>query len=177
MASRSLDDTDLRLIAELRNDARQSHQAIADALGVSEGTVRSRLKRLEAAGTLRVTTVRNINELPESAFAYLWITCDRTRLRDIAGALASEPLVGFVASILGRADLLAIVYQPRPADLVRFVDEVVKNLGGVVDVRIDPILRLLKNDVRWGLVRPRDVRRPPGAGAGSPARLRRSPVG
>lgn len=156
MASRPLDETDRQLIAALRQDARQSHQSIATAIGVSEGTVRSRLKRLEAEGVVRVTTIRNIDELAESAFAYLWISCDRTRLRGIAGALSSEPLVGFVASILGRADLLAIVYQRRPADLVRFVDDVVKNLPGVIDVRTEPILRLVKNDVRWGLVRPRE---------------------
>lgn len=155
MASRPLDETDRLLIAALRRDARQSHQSIADALGVSEGTVRVRLKRLEADGILRVTTIRNIDELDESAFAYLWIACDRTRLRDVGRALSSEPLVGFVASILGRADLLAIVYQRRPADLVRFVDDVVKNLPGVIDVRTEPILQLVKNDVRWGLVRSR----------------------
>jgi Lrp/AsnC family transcriptional regulator for asnA, asnC and gidA len=156
VASRPLDETDRLLVAALRKDARQSHQSIATSLGVSEGTVRSRLKRLETDGILRVTTIQNIRELSESAFAYLWITCDRTRLRDIAGALAVEPLVGFVASILGRADLLSVVYQRSPADLVRFVDDVVKQLPGVIDVRTEPILELVKNDVRWGLVRPRE---------------------
>jgi hypothetical protein len=52
--------------------------------------------------------------------------------------------------------LLAIVYQRRPADLVRFVDDVVKNLPGVLDVRTEPILDLVKNDARWGLVRSRE---------------------
>ena len=155
MAARTLDETDRLLIEALRADARQSHQSIASALGVSEGTVRSRLKRLEAAGVLRVTTIRNIDALGDHAFAYLWITCDRTRLRDIGQALAADPLVGFVASILGRADLMAIVYQPGPADLVRYVDEQVKTLSGVMDVRTEPILQLVKNDARWGLVRSR----------------------
>lgn len=151
-----LDENDRRLIAELRRDARQSHQAIASALGVSEGTVRSRLKRLEANGVIRVTTIQNIEELRETAFAYLWIKCDRTRLRDVAQALSSDPLVGFVASILGRADLLAIAYQTSPAKLVRFVDEIVKKLDGVIDVRTEPIVRILKNDARWGLVKSRE---------------------
>jgi Lrp/AsnC family transcriptional regulator for asnA, asnC and gidA len=106
-----------------------------------------------ASGKLRAV---HIDALRESAFAYLWITCDRTRLREIGSALSSEPLVGFVASILGRADLLAIVYQSNPSDLVRFVDNVVKNLPGVIDVRTEPIRRLVKNDVRWGLVRSRE---------------------
>jgi Lrp/AsnC family transcriptional regulator, regulator for asnA, asnC and gidA len=156
VVSRLLDETDRLLIAALRSDARQSHQSIASELGVSEGTVRSRLKRLEADGTVRVTTIQNIDKFGEVAFAYLWITCDRTRLRAIATTLAKDPLVGFVASILGRADLLSIVYQRRPADLVRFVDDVVKTLPGVVDVRTEPILRLVKNDPRWGLVRSRE---------------------
>jgi Lrp/AsnC family transcriptional regulator for asnA, asnC and gidA len=156
VASRALDETDRLLMAELRRNARQSHQSIATSLGVSEGTVRSRLKRLESEGIVRVTTIQNIDALSEFAFAYLWISCDRTRLRDIASALATDPLVGFVASILGRADLLSIVYQRRPADLVHFVDDVVKNLPGVIDVRTEPILQLVKNDVRWGLVKPRE---------------------
>ena len=66
--------------------------------------------------------------------------------------VAAEPLVGFVASILGRADLLAIAYQPSPAELVRFVDEVVKPLPGVIDVRTEAIVEFVKNDARWGLV-------------------------
>ena len=152
---RPLDETDRLLIAALHRDARQSHQSIASALGVSEGTVRTRLKRLEADGILRITTIRNIDALEESAFAYLWIVCDRGRLREVGEALSGEPLIGFVASILGRADLLAIVYQRSPAALVRFVDDVVKELPGVTDVRTQPILQLVKNDARWGRVRPR----------------------
>ncbi len=156
VASRLLDETDRLLISELWRDARQSHQAIAGALGVSEGTVRSRLKRLEADGIVRVTTLRNIDEITDYAFAYLWIHCDRTRLRKIAGALSSEELVGFVASILGRADLLVIVHERSPADLVRFVDDVVKELPGVLDVRTQPMLGFVKIDTRWGLVRSRE---------------------
>ena len=156
MAFRPLDETDSLLIEELWRDARQSHQSIAAALGVSEGTIRSRLRRLEADGIVRVTTIRNIQEISEYAFAYLWINCDRTRLRDIAGTLSEEDLVGFVASILGRADLLVIVHETSSGALLRFVDEVVKELPGVIDVRTEPMLGLVKIDPRWGLVRTRE---------------------
>ena len=156
MSSRLLDETDTLLIEALWRDARQSHQSIASSLGVSEGTVRSRLKRLEADGIVRVTTMRNIDDISSYAFAYLWITCDRTRLRNIAEALAKEERVGFIASILGRADILAIVHEKCSADLVRFVDEVVKELDDVIDVRTEPMLGFIKLDTRWGLVRSRE---------------------
>ena len=156
MASRPLDETDSLLIEELWRDARQSHQSIAAALGVSEGTIRSRLRRLEADGIVRVTTIRNIQEISEYAFAYLWINCDRTRLPEIARTLSEEELVGFVASILGRADLLVIVHETSLGALLRFVDDVVKELPGVIDVRTEPMLGQLKIDTRWGLVGKRE---------------------
>lgn len=152
MPRRPLDETDRALIAELQRDARQSNQAIATALGVSEGTIRARIKRLEDDGVVRITTIRNIEAFREHAAANLWITCDRTRLRELGQRLAAQPFVGFVASTLGRADLLAIVFHESMGELVRFVDEGVKTLPGVLDVRTQPILELVKNDVRWGLV-------------------------
>ena len=147
------------LIAELQADARQSNQSIANALGVSEGTIRSRIKRLEEQGVVRITTVQNLEALGEQAAAYLWITCDRSRLDELGRQLSAEPTVGFAASTLGRADLLAIVFRESPGELVRFVDEVVKRLPGVADVRTEPILDFVKNDVRWGVVRGGDARR------------------
>ena len=139
MPRRPLDETDRQMIAALHRDARQSHQSIASTLGVSEGTVRSRLKQLEADGVLRFTTIQNIDALNnDDAFAYLWIACDRTRLREIGTVLSAEPLIGFVASILGRADLLAVVHQRSPAALASFVDDVVKRLPCVADVRTEP---------------------------------------
>ncbi len=152
MPRHDLDATDRALIAELQRDARQSNQSIANALGVSEGTVRSRIKRLETEGIVRITTVQNLEALGEQTAAYLWITCDRSRLDELGRELAAEPGIGFVAATLGRADLLAIVFRESLGELVRFVDEVVKRQPGVIDVRTEPILELVKNDVRWGLV-------------------------
>lgn len=159
MPKRELDPTDRALIAELQRDARQSNQAIANTLGVSEGTVRARIKRLEDEGVVRITTIQNIEALGDQAAAYLWITCDRSRLEVLGRQLRDDPSVGFAASTLGRADLLAIVFRNSPAELVRFVDDVIKRLPGVIDVRTEPILEFVKNDVRWGLVA--DGRVPP----------------
>ncbi len=152
--SRPVDETDRRIIEALWEDARQSFQAIADHLGLSEGTIRTRVKRLQADRVVRMTAVRNIESLQDQVLAYLWIQCDRKRLREIAHALAAEPRVGYVASLLGRADLLAIASQESPSALLDFVDNVVTTLPGVLDLRIEPVLRRVKSDVGWGLLTP-----------------------
>lgn len=58
----ALDDTDHRLIALLRKDARLS----AATLGVSRGTVTNRLRRLEDEGV--IVSVRHLSQIgPEAS--------------------------------------------------------------------------------------------------------------
>lgn len=152
---KALDAVDRRILEVLWEDARQSHQAIADRVGVTEGTVRGRLKRLIDEGALRVTT-RDMSEVDSQVLAYLWIACDRTRLRETALALSADPTVRYVASLFGRADLMAIVAKEDHAALVAYVDETVKPLEGVSDVRVEPILKTLISQMRWGILRGAD---------------------
>ena len=53
-----MDDTDRRLIAELRGDARLPVATLAARLGVSRATVRSRMDRLVADGVIQGFTIR-----------------------------------------------------------------------------------------------------------------------
>jgi DNA-binding Lrp family transcriptional regulator len=47
-----MDDTDRRLISALRHDARASLSDLAQTLGVSRTTIRSRIERLQRAGEI-----------------------------------------------------------------------------------------------------------------------------
>ena len=48
------DDTDRAILRALQEDGRRSFRAIARGVGVSEGTVRTRVRRIEEAGALRI---------------------------------------------------------------------------------------------------------------------------
>jgi DNA-binding Lrp family transcriptional regulator len=62
----ALDDTDHRLIALLRKDARLSAATLAAKLGVSRGTVTNRLRRLEDEGV--IVSVRHLSQIgPEAS--------------------------------------------------------------------------------------------------------------
>ena len=53
-----LDDTDCRLIALLRADARRPASSLAAALGISRGTVQNRIARLLRGGVIQGFTLR-----------------------------------------------------------------------------------------------------------------------
>ena len=52
-----LDETDMRILAILRKDARESNVAIAAAVGLTEGAVRSRIRRLSERGVIARFTI------------------------------------------------------------------------------------------------------------------------
>ena len=49
MSAALLDPLDRRIVEKLSRDARISNRAIAAELGVTEGTIRARIKRLQGA--------------------------------------------------------------------------------------------------------------------------------
>ena len=55
-----LDATDQSIIDLLRSDGRMPYRSIARELGLTENTVRARVRRLEESNTMRVVAVTDI---------------------------------------------------------------------------------------------------------------------
>ncbi|MCB4821305.1 Lrp/AsnC family transcriptional regulator [Roseicella aerolata] len=104
-----LDDTDRRLIALLRADARRPASSLAAALGVSRGTVQNRIARLLRGGVIQGFTLR-LGPEAESAGGIRAITAIEIRGRSTAGvlrALRGFPEVRTLHMTNGRWDVIA----------------------------------------------------------------------
>ena len=109
MTERRLDEVDQRILDHLVRDARTSNRRIAEVLGVTEGTVRARIRRMEEEGQIRITAITNIRKLVNPALAFIRVEVERgSYSRAVAEALARDPQIGFVAIMVGRFDILAI---------------------------------------------------------------------
>ena len=130
-----LDALDRLIVARLGEDARTSMRQIARELGVSEGAVRARVKRLHDAGAVRTTVITNV-ALQDRLPAFLWIDLVAKRdAGDVIAALTAVPEITFVASMLGRGDILAITLARDSGELVRFIHKEVRNIPGIRDLR------------------------------------------
>jgi DNA-binding Lrp family transcriptional regulator len=103
-----VDDTDRRLIALLRNDARLSVASLAKALGVSRGTVQNRMARLSANGTIVGYTVRLKPDVEEQRMrAFMTVAVEGNQVDAVIKALRGEPAVAALYSTNGRWDIVA----------------------------------------------------------------------
>lgn len=117
----ALDELDERIIERLGHDARVSNREIGREFGLTEGTIRARVKRLLDNKVIRVAAVTNANRLRNPILAYLWVEADSASdIERVARALGALPEITFVATILGRADVLAMTLVENGAEADRF---------------------------------------------------------
>ncbi|RUM40914.1 MAG: Lrp/AsnC family transcriptional regulator, partial [Desulfocapsa sp.] len=67
-----MDTTDILIIQELK-DGRKSFKKIAQTLGLAEGTVRSRVKKLRSSGQLNITGLVDPEALPDHSIVMIGI--------------------------------------------------------------------------------------------------------
>lgn len=149
-----LDEIDRSILDLLARNARTSNRAIAAELGVSEGTIRTRLQRLEATGVMRITVVTNPKSLSRSLYAYIGLAVQGSRLRAVSASLCAMPEVRFVGLMFGRCDILAIVQVGTPQELAALLSARIANLPGVRSCECWQGLEVVKHDHRFGHVTP-----------------------
>ncbi len=150
---RELDNCDRAIVEHLSRDARLSNREIAEALGVSEGTVRARVKRMEENKQIRLTAVTNIERFRDAALAYIWIEVERSdQTREVAEQLAGISELGFVGVMLGRADILAITMVRNAEHLARFVHKRISVIEGVRGTQSTLGVNFIKHDYRMARI-------------------------
>ncbi|HEY0105792.1 MAG TPA: Lrp/AsnC family transcriptional regulator [Rhizomicrobium sp.] len=103
-----MDEIDRKLLALLREDAREAAASLAKKLKVSRATVQNRLARMLARGTIQGFTVRTRSELDESRVrAVMGIAIEGERSAKVIKTLRGFPEIEAIHTTNGRWDLIA----------------------------------------------------------------------
>jgi Lrp/AsnC family transcriptional regulator for asnA, asnC and gidA len=155
-----LDELDRRIVEVLTVDARVSNRRIAAQLGVTEGTIRGRIKRLQEGGAIRLTAVTNLAFAGSARLVLIGIQAQHGELKALCQKIAAMPEIDCVILMLGRFDILAIGLFGALEDIVEIVDNRILALPGVRQVETSIALQTLKHDHRAAKIAP--VRRSAG---------------
>jgi len=126
-----LDPLDVRLLGVLQDDGRASYTELAEAAGTSPGTARIRVKRLIDDGVLRIGALTGGQHETEVAVGFGIRASGPAS--DLAEVIKDLPGVNFLASTIGRFDLLGTVHATRLEDVVSSLDTV-RALRSVLDL-------------------------------------------
>lgn len=129
---RELDARDWAII-ELLRQGMISNSAIAKELGVSEGMIRQRIKRLREHGVLSLRGLINPDVLANRQVVWLGANVAETRmLEEKAEEIAQLPDVLSVSISSGRFDLIVELLIDTHRGLVDFLIEQLSQVDGIV---------------------------------------------
>jgi DNA-binding Lrp family transcriptional regulator len=120
-----MDDTDQKLIALLRQNARESVATLAARLKVSRGTVTNRITKLEDQGLIVGYTLRLRPDVqPNDIRAWMSIAVEGNTTRAVIATLLGEPGVATLHDTNGRWDLLAELRAANLAELSAVLERI-----------------------------------------------------
>ena len=148
MATIQLDDLDRQLIELLAKDARVSNRKIATELGVTEGTVRTRLKRLQQEKLIAFTAITSFDMAAPRQMAFIRAQTDITRASAIAAEVAEMSEVDAVMVTMGRYNLLIVCLFDTLASLHDLASNRILAMAGVHHVTTSITVRTMKYNAR-----------------------------
>jgi DNA-binding Lrp family transcriptional regulator len=123
-------DTDSKLIALLRSNAREPTASLARKLNLARSTVQERIARLEREGIIKGYTVRLSDEAEAGKLrAVVMISTDPKRADRVAIELKKMPEVRSLSAVAGTFDLIATVETETPARIDALLDRIGRASG------------------------------------------------
>ena len=116
-----MDDLDLRIIELLQVNGRASNARVARDVGVSEGTVRRRLRRLIKDETIRVVAVPDPEKMGFNTVALIGIQADPDKIDEVAEGLAELAETQYVSLTTGSFDIFIWVALSSSEELGNFL--------------------------------------------------------
>ena len=102
-----VDNLDSEIVQILKKDGRASNAHIARALGVSEGTVRRRLKMLIDGGVVHVNVSLDPAKMGLTTEAIIGLEVDPDKMDPVCASLAAFDEIGYVTLTTGAVDVFA----------------------------------------------------------------------
>lgn len=125
-----IDTTDIRILCELRENARMSNSEIAKKLNVTEATVRRRIKNLIEKGIIMRFSIHIDYRLIENTVkAYVHIKTVTDKLDQVVQHLINHNRVVAVYRVTGEYDILVVALFVGMTELQEFIDSFLKMDG------------------------------------------------
>lgn len=141
-----LDATDRMLLKLLSEDARASHRHLARTLGLAQGTVTNRLRRLESEGVIEgYSAVLNPEHLGWTMTIMAGLRIVKGRMIDVQQRIAADPRVFAVYDVTGDWDSIVLARVRDRNDLDNLT-KTVFTLDGVARSYTHVVLNTVKEN-------------------------------
>lgn len=140
-----LDELSRQIIRELQRDGRQSNRAIAKKLGVSEGSVRNRMRELYEKKVLRIGAIVDPRKLNINFISIVGLKVSPGHVRQAAEEIAQKPNVYYLTLIAGSFDIMVMLLFNSLTGLTEFMQKELAAIPGLLQHEVFFNIEILKS--------------------------------
>ncbi|MEM3980435.1 MAG: HTH-type transcriptional regulator LysM [Ignisphaera sp.] len=134
-----IDETDLKLLQLLKENARMPYSKLAKELGISESAVRKRISKLVKSGIIKKITIEY--ELENEIKAIILVkTQPPVPVPEVSKNIKKIPGIDIVYEVTGEYDMIVIARATGVEMINKFIDEI-RSTPGVVSTYTMIVLR------------------------------------
>jgi DNA-binding Lrp family transcriptional regulator len=143
-----LSETDIKILQVLLEDARFSSRQIAKKVGVSVGTVLSRIRKMEEDGLIKgYSVIMNHEKLGYQLTVVMEVTVSKGRLIEMENEIAKIPNVCSVYDVTGLTDAFIVAKFKSREELGKFTKRLLA-LPYIERTNTHVVLTTVKEDFR-----------------------------
>ena len=150
ISDKKIDQTDCKIIELLQKNGRVSNVIIAKKMGISEATVRVRLKRLIKEEYIQIVAVSNPLKLGFETVGVIRINVDVKKIKHVTEELKKMKQIWFIVHATGSSDIYTEFIAKSFDELNDLIFEKIYKLDGVTRTRTSIILSYIKRRYDWG---------------------------
>ncbi len=153
---KAISRTDCQIIRLLQKDGRISNTTIAEKLGISEATVRARLKRLIEDQVIQIVAVSNPLKLGFEIVGVINIQVDIKKAEKVINELKKLKELWYIVVTTGSSDI-NVEFNLRSLDELHILLlEKINKIDGIIRTDTSLIMRFIKRQYDWGTALDRD---------------------
>lgn len=144
-----LDKTDRNIIALLQKDGRMPSSEIAKRSGVSEATVRYRLKKLIDGKFIQIVAAGNPIKLGFGIAANMSLYIDRLQVNDIISELKKIDRLSYIAQMTSDPSIELETFVESIHELDDLLSQI-ESIPGITEIETTFIRRIIRERYDWG---------------------------
>ncbi|MGB3702883.1 MAG: Lrp/AsnC family transcriptional regulator [Anaerolineales bacterium] len=145
-----LDETDRAIVSYLQYDGRMPYTKIATELGITEGGIRRRVKKMTDEGVLQIVGIVKPHDIGLEEASMIGVTVEGRPIDAVANDIAEHSEVTYLFQAAGEFDLFVEVYCQDREHFVEFLNNTLQRIPGVRGTQSFLILKMYKLSYRWG---------------------------
>jgi len=148
--NRNIDGTDCDIIQLLQKDGRVTNIELARKLGVSEATVRARMKRLIDEEIIQIVAVSNPIKLGFRVTGSIKIRVDIKKMDAVIRELKQIEALWFIVQMTSGTGIYTEFVVRSMEELNTLIMQKINPIEGVLDTETNLIMKFIKRRYDWG---------------------------